>query len=109
MTHKGAFIEIKHNEFSRPPTGWDRNFDDDALEFINQAGIPIFQLVYGTTEVKMMGIFSLGSGGYLVANEHGTAMGQAVGTPQFPIVPPTRIFEYPSLLHKGQRQGKINN
>jgi len=57
----GIPIEIKHNEFTQPPPGWDRNFDDDALEFVDQNQNPVLQLIYeSATDIRISGRFYLG-------------------------------------------------
>jgi hypothetical protein len=88
-------IEITRNEFSQAPPGWDRNFDDSALEFVNRAGAPVFQLLYGESEVKLMGVFLIG-GSLVVANETGLSLGAAPG-PANPL--PAKIFKYPSISY----------
>lgn len=92
-------IEIKKNEFSQPPSRWDRNFDDSALEFVNQNGVPVFQMIYGDSEVRIMGVFDLGNGAVLVANGSVTSISSRGPT----ISGPAAIFKYPSYSHKGER------
>ncbi len=100
-------IEIKHNEFSQPPPGWDRNFDDSALEFVNQTGVPILQLIYGSSDVTIRGVFVIGNS-VLAATENGTQYVKFDSAHSItpPITPPAAIFRYPSRSHSGERVAK---
>jgi hypothetical protein len=93
-------IKIVNSEFSQPPIGWDRNFDGTALEFVNEKRIPLFQMIYGSSDVTIYGVFIIGNMIFTV-NESGTR--QFSSMPSGPLPTPKRIFEYPSSLHRGER------
>jgi hypothetical protein len=92
-------ISIKHNEFSQPPPGWDRNFDDQALEFVDEHQRALLQLVFnGESNVSVRGIFKAGN--FLIAsNENGIVINPTSGT----FALPRTIFKYPSGLHLRER------
>jgi hypothetical protein len=95
-------IQITHNEFSQAPVGWDRNFDDDALEFVDSSGVPVFQLVYrGHSDVFIRGMFSSG-GMIFLANELGFVQNPS-GAQVREFIPPKPIFRYPSVDHQSKR------
>src|SRR5271157_170097 len=98
-SRSSPLVTIKRNEFLQPPAGWDRNFDDSALEFVDQAGHPMFQLIYtGSSLVQVAGLFT--SGRFLIiANETSMAVNPHPGLYRLP----APIFRYPSHLHVGER------
>jgi hypothetical protein len=64
-------INIRHGEFSQSPAGWDRNFDENALEFVDAARTPVFQLIFrGQSDIYIPGIFASGKT-KILANENG--------------------------------------
>jgi hypothetical protein len=63
-------ISIKHNEFSQPPPGWDRNSDDQALEFVDERQRAVFQLIFnGESTVAVRGLFAVGK--FLILSNEG--------------------------------------
>jgi hypothetical protein len=98
-SRSSPFVTIKHNEFVQPPVGWDRNFDDSALEFVNQNGLPMFQLIYaGPSIVQVTGIFVVDKF-LIIANETSMAINPGPGFYHLP----EPIFKYPSHLHARER------
>jgi hypothetical protein len=92
-----AAVEIKHNEFIVRPPQWDRNFDDTALEIVDENLLPRLQLVYKTPRtVVINGIFKF-SGGLVLMEEDGLTYNPSSFKPKF-----RRIFKYPSRLYQGQ-------
>ena len=91
-------ISIKHNEFSPPPVGWDRNFDDSALEFVTHSGAPVLQLVYvGDSEVEVRGIL-VANNTIVVVTDKGM-----YGNPRGKVPLSRPIFKYPSARHPHER------
>ena len=99
-----AQIKLIGDELSgRPPT-WDSNFDDTALEIVDDTGEPMFQIEYVNDQLAVLyGFFSAGTGpAILFAHKEGTdgipATWDAVR--QHRLDP---IFKYPSARHRGER------
>ena len=93
-------IEIKHNEFTVRPLGWDRNFDSTAFEVVNSEGVPVFQLIYLTPyRINIYGIFP-SPAGLMLANED-VFLQSAPHIPK--IFSIRRLFQYPSGTFLGRR------
>jgi hypothetical protein len=91
-------IELDGGDFLVHNPRWDKNFDDSALEVVDENAIPVFQFIYlDEKQVVIKGIFRKG-GRVLVAHDLGFAL-----DPRSP-VPITRIFEYPSASNPGKRR-----
>jgi hypothetical protein len=94
-------IEIKDNRFTVRPVNWDLNSTATALEVVNQANNPVFQMVRRRTSVLIInGIFPLPDGGVIIATPHGA---RAVKPPpqspeEYKLKP---IFKYPSWKYPG--------
>lgn len=91
-------IEIKKNKVSNKPDNWDLNSNENAMEIVNQDGIPIYQFLYKTpSHIVMNGIFPY-PGGFILANKGGAILN--------PELPTTfilkRIFKYPSWKYPGE-------
>ena len=90
------------NEFSKGNTKWDRNFDKDAFEVVDENGTPMLQIVYVTDEqIYINGVFQGRKGLYFVSPEG------LFKTPDkledvkgYPLAP---IFRYPSNKNQGKR------
>jgi hypothetical protein len=60
-------VEIKDNEFTITPTGWDRNLNDNALEIIDDNQNPRLQVVYANEhEIMINGVFPCPEGAIYV-------------------------------------------
>jgi hypothetical protein len=95
-SHKSPSIEIKHNEFVVTPHGWDRNYSDSALEFVDEQHHPVFQMVYETPyRIRITGVFPF-SMGVMIAEP-----GRTVINPKPPLPPLKKLFKYPSWKYKG--------
>lgn len=104
--HSEPPIEIKHNEFTIRRAGWDKNYNRDALEFVDEEYKPIFQLIYKTdTYIIINGIFSF-PGGVILAGKGGTEVISDEALKNNPDLlkdfVPKRIFKYPSSKYLGQ-------
>lgn len=96
-------VLIKHNEFPQPPNGWDRNFDDSAIEFVDANGDVVFQLIYQDgANVEINGVFAPEGGGLVIATKDGMKINPRPGV--YPL--PVPIFQYPSREHPGERAKK---
>jgi len=96
---------IKHNQFSEAPVGWDINFDDYAIEFVDKDRRPMLQLIYNLsqTEAEIRGMFSPSDQGSVVVSEGRTTilLGQRPSMNSYPLN--KTIFKYPSSDHPGER------
>jgi hypothetical protein len=91
-------VQIKGNEFLIKPENWDKNYDETALEVINQDRDIVFQLIYESQyHIVMNGIFPF-PGGVVIADKLGFRMG-AYNVPHL-----NPIFKYPSSQYLGQRR-----
>ncbi len=91
-------IEIVHNEFVVRRPGWDKNYNRDAFEVVDDKLNPIFQFIYKSkTHIIVNGIFPY-PGGLILANDDGVLIN--------PILPTNfslkRILKYPSSKYLGQ-------
>ena len=69
----GSPIIIKGNEFLVKPSNWDKNYDANALEVVNQSGDAIFQLIYESQyHIVINGIFLLPNGQIVQASNSGS-------------------------------------
>lgn len=71
-------VEIKHNEFTSSPAGWDRNFNDSALEFVDGNLVPRFQIVYKNRRTAVINGFYRFPGGLIVMTDSGTIINPAL-------------------------------
>jgi hypothetical protein len=87
-------VEIKDNDFVVRPLGWDRNYTENAVEVVNQNGLPIFQIIK-----KRAGVFELN--GIFVAPDGRRVMGSRAGISDYAYdLPP--LFKYPSYKFLGK-------
>jgi len=85
-------IKIIRNELSGKPADWDFNFNNNAIEIVNDKGIPVYQFYYRTpSHIVINGIFPI-PGGLILANESVTTLNPILPT-TFKLKP---IFKYPS-------------
>jgi len=92
-----AAVDIKHNEFVVRPSRWDRNFDETALEIVDENLLPRLQLVYKNPHnIVINGIFKF-QGGLILMEETGMTVNPSSINPKF-----RRIFKYPSRLYQGE-------
>ncbi len=83
-------IQIKKNKLINKPPNWDFNFNEKALEIVNEEQVPVYQYIYKTSShIIINGTFSLPNNGVLSSNEL------------------SRIFKYPSW--KYPREYEIEN
>jgi hypothetical protein len=93
-------VEVKRGTFVVRRPGWDRNADRGAFEVVNEAGVPVFQMIYLTPgDIVIKGIIVLKKAVF-IADDTGTLVNPG---PQFPYKI-SRIFRYPSSIHAGERQ-----
>jgi hypothetical protein len=91
-------VEITDNQFRNIPPQWDKNFNNTALEIVDENLTPRLQLVYKSPRnVVINGIFKIPHG-LIIMEETGMVI-----NPSSPINPKfRRIFKYPSRSHQGQ-------
>ncbi|MGA2184245.1 MAG: hypothetical protein ABSH47_14580 [Bryobacteraceae bacterium] len=94
-------VEVKRGTFVVRRSGWDRNADRGAFEVVNEAGVPVFQMIYRTPgDIVIKGLIVL-KNAVFIADDNGTLINP--GTAPFPYKI-SRIFKYPSSIHAGERQ-----
>jgi hypothetical protein len=91
-------VELKHNRLTFENQRWDRNYDDSALEIVNEDLVPIFQLVYRNARTAIVRGTFINQGALIVADEHGILINPTLGQRAYF----KRIFKYPSRMYKGQ-------
>lgn len=98
-----AGVELRNNEVRHLPSTWDANFDEDALEIVNDMGNAIFQVVYrGGRSAVVNGIFRRLDNDWSVITDRGIVLVPATET-QIAQVKIPMIFKYPSSEHFGER------
>lgn len=98
-------LELTHNELGGTPRKWDRNFDDSALEIVDENLVPRFQLIYKDARtVLVRGVFQFQRGA-VVFEENASHFFIFSRENEVKI---TRIFQYPSRLHQGQERLEIS-
>lgn len=93
-------IEIDGIQFLVRPPKWDKNYDGNAFEVVNENGDPVFQLICETPyHIVVNGIFPLPEGNLIWANESGVVFNPS----RFEVFHLKPIFKYPSSKYLGQR------
>jgi hypothetical protein len=83
------------------PADWDRNYNSNAYEIVDEQGLPLLQLIYKRPDiVRINGIFD-------ASNCVLVLFGNVMSPDFFPAIPdrvPGRkpLFQYPSSLHFGE-------
>ena len=85
-------IKITKNVLSGLPHNWDSNKNENALEVVNENGMPIYQLIYKSNgHILLNGIFPF-PGGLVLADDK-----QMILNPGLPAkLELKKIFKYPS-------------
>jgi hypothetical protein len=103
-------IEVKGNDFSVRPLGWDRNSNANAFEVVNDKQQPVFQLIRASPKhIVVNGIFLLPDGKLIIANYPRAITG--VRPEQFALfanVAPAAIFKYPAWKYPGKYADNSN-
>ena len=91
-------VRFKRNELRVHPWNWDINESENAVEVVNENGIPVFQYIRKRPDyIAVTGIFYMPNGRILVADED-----RAYFVPKFPSTAPIKaIFKYPSWKYRG--------
>lgn len=91
-------IKITKNVLSGLPHNWDSNKNENALEVVNEAGAPIYQLIYKRDgHIIVNGVFPF-PGGLVLADEQHMVM-----NPSLPVkLELKRIFKYPSWKYPAE-------
>jgi hypothetical protein len=94
----GQSLQLAHNELRDRPPKWDVNFDDSAIEIVDEKLIPRFQLIYKDARtVILRGVFQFPSGSVVFEDHARFFIGSTEDTVNI-----ARLFKYPSRLHKGE-------
>ncbi len=94
------FVELKQNVLLSEPQGWDLNYDNSAIEIVDERQNPVFQLIYKSPYDIVINGFLYYPNGFIFVNEDG----RMIMNPKTPVdYSLIRIFKYPSLQYQGQR------
>jgi hypothetical protein len=98
--------QISNNEFKVAPAGFDRNYNNYAVEILDERGDVALQVNLVTDAIQGYWYVDMGPPNgirrfYIIHNDKITGL---VIAPSRPTDPPkiTRMFQYPSDLHPGQ-------
>ncbi|HUB86449.1 MAG TPA: hypothetical protein VMB22_01045 [Verrucomicrobiae bacterium] len=94
-------VEMNDEWPTKIPDGWDRNFNANSFEIVDERKLPVFQVRYDTPNtIEIYGIFVATNGAITIAFGDST-IGQAPGLP-VPEIPERKAwFKYPSKDHLG--------
>ena len=102
----GSLIQVKHNEFAVSNSRWEKNYDDTALEIVDEAHRPVFQMIFVDDQHISINGIMLFSGQLVLAGASGMTIGpmgprmmEAMRTFHL-----ERIFKYPGLRYRGVRE-----
>lgn len=101
-------VEVKENEFSVTPPGWDRNFTANALEVVDEKGVPIFQMIRKSQTHYVANGYFVFPGGIIVATDKGTSMRSNPNRGDVPVGALSPIFKYPSWKYPGKYADNSN-
>ena len=101
-------VEVKENEFSVTPSGWDRNFTTNALEVVDEKGVPIFQMIRKTQTHYVANGYFVFPGGIVVATDKGTSIINNPNRVDVPVGALSPIFKYPSWKYPGKYADNSN-
>jgi hypothetical protein len=92
-------IRLRHNQLLNRPEAWDANFDDMALEVVNEKGQPVFQLSYNKAKsiIVINGLFFNGHVPVLASDK------EIMLDPDLEPYPLKPIFKHPRSKYPGQR------
>lgn len=111
LDREGHLIaELARNEWkvAPPPSAWDRNYSDDALEVRDARGMVILQVKALKDRVQLQGLWWIDMGPpngvrQLTVRENPDGGAQFIISPQDATPPPIEpMFEYPSDRHLGE-------
>lgn len=95
-------VRLRHNELRNRPSQWDVNFDDKAIEVVDEKKRPVFQLFYKSpSHIVMYGVFFNGYVSWL-ASSNGYVSTPNLDKKPYPI---KRLFKYPSPKYPNRRAG----
>jgi hypothetical protein len=90
-------LEVENNEIKGSMPGWDWNFTANALEMVNENGIPMFQMIKkGPRRLIFNGVF-VGPEGALLVSDSGIS---GIRNPRAKL--PKPIFKYPAWKFPGK-------
>jgi len=92
-------LKLIHNHLIDKPLEWDSNFDGSAIEVVDSAGKPRFQLIYHDAHtIFLRGVFEFDNRVVVIEENK---MRFAVGSSDLEMKTGP-LFEYPSRIHLGQ-------
>jgi hypothetical protein len=94
-------LQLVHNSLKDLPPQWDRNYDDSAIEIVDENLTPRFQIIYKNPRTVMLrGVFQFPRGDGVVvieADRNRHFVGSLEDSVRI-----DRLFNYPSRLHQGE-------
>ena len=98
-------IHITNERIDHLPDNWDVNGDDNAVEIVDEQGIPRLQLVQSSDyDVYLNAVVFMGDAdALLIVNDRGMKMLRA-NAEVTPDMFPARMFKYPSLKYLHLRE-----
>jgi len=106
LTVKGRLgekvIALTNKKIEATPAGWDSNSDDNAIEIIDEKGLPRLQVIQAGDYDVYINTVLTGENQALVLKDDRLQFKH----PSKLLVTdfPTRLFRYPSYAHKGRRE-----
>ena len=92
-------LKLVHNDLRNRPPRWDRNYDNSAIEIVDESLVPRFQLIYkDRMTAQLCGVFRFQDRA-VVINSHNVHYFAGSYESDNDI---RRVFEYPSRLHAGE-------
>jgi hypothetical protein len=95
-------IQFTENTIERIPPGWDTNADDNAVELVDQNGLPRLQIIQsGDYDVYLNTVLS-GEKQAMVFKDNRLEMkpSNALNRDDYP----RRLFKFPSYANRGRRE-----
>lgn len=97
-------VELKHNLLLNKPPRWDMNSNQTAMEVVNEAQVPVFQLIYkDEANILINGIFQSPSNTVVVNDRRWINGANAKQIEENRI---KRLFRYPAWKYRGEYEEK---
>jgi hypothetical protein len=99
-------VKLNNEWPTQIPDNWDRNFNSNSFEIVDDKRLPVFQIRYNSAyNVEIYGIFVAPNGAVTIAFGNST---ESIPAPVVKILMPKKIsgrkawFKYPSKVHLGE-------
>lgn len=97
-------IDVRCNRIGMIPNGWDTNYTNEAMEVVNQNQVPMFQVIFeSSNKVRINGVFLGENDEILIITPQGTQRVKPDTNSKAPLGIPLRpLFKYPSWKYLHQ-------